>query len=150
MDEYVTVSFTLGGLVSLLLCLLLSFVFMPQPHSYKGLPLPPTSPASALENFRKKITQKGLTRVHHVFSQGQVMHAQAIATGGDKFKYGTAFRMKRFSFLENDSIFIHVTDYKLARIILLGDKEKGIPEGIKKNNLTAFNIANRGVGNLFT
>lgn len=137
-----------GG--TLLMCYLLVRLLMPAPQSHNGLPLPPFSPAPGYENFTKKISQQGLARVLQVTDQGRIMHARDMEKDKDAFKYGTAYRMNRVPLIENNNVHIYVTDYKLARTVLLGDKSRGISEGIKKNSLNSFNIANRNVGNLFT
>ena len=128
---------------------LFSKLLFPATH-YKGKPLPPIAPPSAYENFMNKIRQKGLIRVNHIMQQGRVMQKLAAKKNSEAFKYGTAFRLSRIPLLEGTNNFIYVTDYKLARMVLLGDKTMELPEAIKKNNLTSFNFANRNVGNLFT
>lgn len=140
----------LGAGSTLLACYLLAKLMFSAPERYNGLPLPPLSPASGFENFTKKISQQGLVRIHQVTEQGRIMHARALEKDTQAFKYGTAFRMNRVPLIENRNLHIYVTDYKLARTVLLGDKSRGISEGIKKNSLNSFNIANRNVGNLFT
>lgn len=147
-DSILSHLIVVGG--SLLVCFAIARFLLAPPLLYKGCPLPPISPSTAFENFKNKIVQKGLTRVHHVQAQGKEMHARALRINADLFKFGTAFRMRRLPVVENSDIFIHVTDYKLARTVLLGDKDKGLPEGIKKQNISAFNMGNRNVGNLFT
>lgn len=142
----------LGAAVALLFSYLAMRWFLhPTTHS-NGLRLPPISPASAISNFRNKINQRGLTRIRSVRAQGLIVQEQQQLASNDSeaFKYGTAFRMAKVPFVDNSNLFIYVTDFKLARLVLLGDKNTGILEGIKKNNLTSFNIANRSIGNMFT
>lgn len=152
----IEITITAYNVIGIALALLVSYIaskILFVPVTYNGKLLPPISPASAIENFKNKITQKGLNRINHVNNQSKIMHARAMANivdGGDDHKYGTAFRMSKIPLIDSSNLFIYVTDYKLARTILLGDKPRGIPEGIKKNNLNSFNIANRDIGNLFT
>lgn len=115
-----------------------------------SLPLPPISPASGIENFKNKIQQKGLFRIQHITDQARLMHQVAVARDPEAFKYGIAFRMAKLPILNDNRLWIYVTDYKLARLILLGDKNRNIPEGIKFSSLSSFNFANRNVGSLFT
>ena len=62
--------------------------------------------------------------------------------------YGAVFRMHIIPLLGKD--FVYTTDYKLARLVLLGDPEKNVKESIKKVVLRSFNFIDRNVSSLFT
>ena len=91
-------------------------------------------------------SQKGLARLDHQLQQSLIMYEKAAKRSGTT-TYGTVYRMRKWSPVSVGNIYC--TDYKLARIVLLGDKERKIQESTKKS-LTGFNFADRSVSNLFT
>ena len=107
------------------------------------LPLPPLTPADAVTNIRKKISQDGLSRFQHMISEFAAVKAERA-----DFADGGAFRMRTIPYVSMD--LIYVTDYKLARKVLLGDSSSGVSEGVKKNTIQSFNFVNRKISNIFT
>jgi cytochrome P450 len=105
--------------------------------------LPPRSSTSAWYNLRKRLSHKGSARVTLLMEASEEISKQK--SGGSEF--GTCFRIQTIP-LFPDPIFI--TDYKLARLVLLGDAKLGIKESIKKNTLTSMNLGNRRISNIFT
>jgi hypothetical protein len=109
--------------------------------------MPPYCPSSAYENLKTQTTQKGLARLNHHMKQCMIMYDRVAKTKKTK-PFGTVYRMKKWSIFPSAEHF-YVTDYKLARTVLLGDKSRGVAESVKQHSLAVFNFADRNVSNLF-
>jgi hypothetical protein len=101
--------------------------------------LPPYAQPSTLDVLRARSTQKGLMRVHQVYNESQKLKNTS---------YGSTFRLRAVPFLTKEQII--VTDYKLARIILLGDRSRDVPESVKATVFQAMNLIDRNISNIFT
>lgn len=101
--------------------------------------LPPYASPSALEVLKARSTQQGILRVQQVYDESLKIHNTS---------HGAVFRFRAIPFLTTEQII--VTDYKVARIILLGDREKDIPESIKFNVFQSMNLIDRSINNIFT
>lgn len=121
---------------------ILQLIILLTRHKHK-LPLPPVTPSDAITNLKKKINQSSIDRFTHAVSE-----YAAVKASHPEFDRGGAFRMKHIPFLTMDPIY--VTDYQLARTVLLGSSERGIPEGVKKTVLSSFNLTDRRISNIFT
>lgn len=106
------------------------------------LPLPPVSAGDAYGNFKSLIGQKGLSRYNYILSESLIM---AKKYGG---KFGAVYQQKQLPVLGKETFY--VTDWQMARTILLGDRKNDVAESIKKTPLRAFNFVDRNVSNLFT
>lgn len=100
---------------------------------------PPFISNSIYEIIKIRSTQKTLKRVQFIFEWS--LKYQNIS-------YGSIFKFKGIPFLITEQNII--TDFKLARIILLGEKDKNIEESIKKREFQTMNLVNRSINNIFT
>lgn len=133
----------LVSLIAITVPAFIAFYLLFATRTRKRLRLPPVSPASALSNLIIKVRQAGLGRFTHYTEQRDIIKARF-----PEFQHGTAFRMNYIPFISSD--FIYITDYQLARKVLLGDPESGAHEAIKKNMISSFNLADRKIPNIFT
>jgi hypothetical protein len=104
-----------------------------------GLNLPPYTSISRYQMIRAQAMQKGIWRFQQVLKE-----TNRIANT----KYGAVFRYHSIPFLFPEQYF--VCDYKLASIVLSGDKEKNVKEAIKRNIFTTMNLIDRKVNSVFT
>lgn len=103
---------------------------------------PPQSSASYWVNFQ--YITRGFDRVLHTHRQG----LEVLSQSKQQSKYGTVFEVASVTSLFKP--FYYVTDYKLAKTVLLGDKKRGIQESIKNNVLSSLNFVDKKVSNIFT
>lgn len=132
--------FSLPLWVYFIILIIISYIFYQfWYHKSSASSLPPMGLPSTLDVLKAKSTQKGILRVQQVYDESIRIRNTA---------YGAVFRLRAIPFLTTEQVL--VTDYKLARIILLGDREKNIPESIKFNVFQSMNLIDREVSNIFT
>jgi hypothetical protein len=123
-------------LAATLLLFLFSFY---SKNSTSSSSLPPYAQPSTLDVLRARASQKGLLRVHQV-------HVESLKL--QNTSYGSTFRLRAVPLLTTEQIII--TDYKLARIVLLGDRSRDIPESVKAKAFRVMNLVDRNISNIFT
>lgn len=119
--------------------LVIAILYFASSLGKKSYKLPPYAAPSALEVLKSRAAQVGLDRVQFIF-KCSLQH--------QNLTYGSIFRLRVIPFLITEQIV--VTDYKLARIILLGDKDSNFPEGVKKKVFQTMNLVHREINNIFT
>jgi hypothetical protein len=103
------------------------------------LSLPPLASPSAWEVLKARSTQKGILRLKQVHDESMKIK---------NMPYGALFRLRAIPLLTTEQVV--TTDYKLARIVFLGDRERQIPESIKANVFQTMNLIDRSINNIFT
>jgi hypothetical protein len=127
------------SLVVAFLVIWITVYFTSQKKDLNGLKFPPYTRISRFQMIRAQAMQKGLWRFHQVLNE-----TNRIANTS----YGAVFRYRSIPFLFPEQYF--VSDYKLASIVLSGDKEKNVKESIKRNIFTTMNLIDRKVNSVFT
>lgn len=124
------------GLFGIVIILLFSYLYNRRRHRF---PIHPVSSKGLISNTI--MTLDNYQQLLHVYKD-----SLDIVKGREKdFPYGAIFYTP-FLFKS----FLRVCDYKLARIILLGDKTLGIEPGIKRTPIAGFNFPHPTATNLFT
>lgn len=125
------------GVVSVLLAIVLWCTWRK-----KSLPLPPFSSASLLDNLSAPSKQKTLFQ----HERNRRLFHEFDTTDFGSTPFGSVFR-SRFPFWHP---LIMVSDYVLARKVLIGDASEGIKEGEKAGIVKSMNLLDRGEFNILT
>jgi hypothetical protein len=101
--------------------------------------LPPLASPSRWEVLKARSTQKGISRVQQIHDESRKIN---------NTPYGGLFRLRAIPLLTTEQII--TTDFKLARTVFLGDRERQLPESIKATVFQNMNLIDRSISNIFT
>lgn len=110
-----------------------------------GRTLPPHGSGGMITNFKKRLSQDGMERLGYYIEQGADIMARYPPN-----RFPNGFVMRYSLPIPRKNNMIIVADYKLARIILQGDKELGLPAMGKQQMQSALNLVHRDISNIFT
>ena len=106
------------------------YFFTRESHAAARLPLPPLCGPNLFANVAALTNIDGIQAVQHVYDI-----SNSIIDFG-KSSCGTVFRISMLGFTD----FVVITDYKLARIVMEGNKDMGVPESEKTAIGRAFDL----------
>lgn len=135
----------ISGLYNGVVLIVIVFVFslLLRIGGRKRYKLPPKSSKSWYHNYKMRVDPDGLARPRDTLEQSLVISRE----NPEQFPLGSYFISAQPLTWKT---FIFITDYKLARLVLLGDSKVGIKEGVKANIFHSFNFLDRNVSNIFT
>jgi cytochrome P450 len=127
-----------SAIVATLCCIIVLFF---RDSKKSKCPLPPYTNSGIWKNTLT--LTDGIARMKNGYSESLAI----AAARGKQFPFGAVYVFRTLFNMPGN---IMVTDYRLARMILQGDKDVGLPAAEKKRDFVSMNFVHRKINTVFT